>query len=355
MRTSLARQGTVALGAAAAIIGLLACWPPAEASDKRWVVRPEPERPDAVAGGAADVAAAQKLARKKKFADAVVLLERAAREHPAVLHDCNLALAYLRNGQLTRAQLLWDVSRLRGARPPDWCDTSLASQLARALRAKHYVPLTLVVSPASATIEVGDAIFTGIGLVWLAPGTYTISATAPGTYAHALPVVVSAPSTRAEISLLPMGADPPRELDAGLAVDAAPAIDAAPTAVDAALDLDLDVEPPPAPPRARWPALAGVGAGGLGLGLGIAFHARALGTKDRANTLASASPAFADLRDRFGTERTVAIGGYVVSAAALGFAAWWWLGHDETRPPAPTIGLAVDGDGAMLTVGGPLR
>ncbi len=357
MRARLVRRVLVVLGAAAVLTSWLA-WPHARASDKRWVVSPEPEQPGAVEAGAEDVAQAQKLARKKRYFDAMLLLERAAREHPSALHDCNLALAYLRTGRLTQAQLIFDVSRLRGGTPPPWCDSSLAGQLAAALRKEKYVPLTLAVQPVDATIDVGEALFRGMTVIWLKPGSHSLTVTAPVHDPETRPLMVAPPAMRVDVSLVKLGDDPPPEIDAGVAVMTP--VDAAPPQPDSAggleqpVDLDLTTPVPPPATRAKWPAYAGIGAAGLGLGLGLAFHTRALGTKDRANDLPPTSPQFLELSDRFGTERAVAIGGYAVSAAALGFTAWWLLGKDQGEPPARTVGASVSPDGAMLTIGGTL-
>lgn len=357
MRARLARQAIVLVGVAIVLVGWLAR-PRAQPADAvaPIVYEPGPEVAGAAERGKADTAKAQKLARKKKYAEAVAILERVAFAHPSVVHDCNLSLAYLRAGELTRAQLVWDVSRLRGATPPDWCDASLSGQLASQLRTKSFVPLTLDVQPAGATVEVAGVTLRGMTLVWLPPATYQLRVTHGGWQSKLAPVLVAPPSGSAIIHLIEIG-DPPIERDAATAV---PEPDAGvPTATtDAAVDADLDLDPPPPPPapRAKWPAYAGVGVAGLGLGLGVAFHARALGTKDRADMLLSDSMAFRDARDRFGTERAVAIGGYVVSAAAIGFTTWWLLGKDRGEPPATTrtVGLEPRGDGAVLTFGGTL-
>ncbi|HVV88597.1 MAG TPA: hypothetical protein VHE35_36385, partial [Kofleriaceae bacterium] len=112
--------------------------------------------------------------------------------------------------------------------------------------------------------------------------------------------------------------------------------------------------PPPIVHRARWPALAGVGVGVVGLGLGAVYHARAIDSKNKADDLTAGSTAFEDERDRFGTLRAVAISGYAVGAAALGFAAVWWFtdrGHPATRP---MVGVSVGNGGATFTLQGAL-
>jgi len=67
-------------------------------ADERWILEPGPEAPNAQKLGAADVERAQKLAKEKKYAEAAQVLEALDRKLPAAVHDCNLALAYLRAG-----------------------------------------------------------------------------------------------------------------------------------------------------------------------------------------------------------------------------------------------------------------
>lgn len=361
MRARVARPFIVLVGAAAALVSWAARPRAQSAPPTPFIFAPSPEVPGAATRGKLETEAAQKLARKKRFAEAIVLLEKVAVEHPSVVHDCNLSLAYLRAGKLTRAQLMWDVSRLRGAKAPDWCGPSLTTQLATALRTKGYVPLTVTVQPPSATIEIGDLRFRELSLVWLPPSTYQVQASASGFDGATVPVLVAPPSATATLALTKIGAATAAEVDAAPAVPVDAGVE--PTATDAAASttdapvLDLDLDPPVAPApaaRAKWPAFAGVGVAGLGLGLGLAFHTRALGTKDRANMLPRDSMGFRDARDRFGTERALAIGGYVVSAAAIGFATWWWLGKDQGEPPARRVGVDVANGGALLTFGGTL-
>lgn len=355
MLSALRRLGIVVL----ATVAILAGWwvgPHAQPAPARFVIVPGAEAPDAVRRGAPDVKAAQALARKKKLAEAVALLEKVAATHPAATHDCNLALAYLRAGQLTRAQLMWDVSRQRGKAPPDWCDSDLAGQLATALRDGGYVPLTLNVSPAGAEVEIGGTRLRDLGLIWVPPGPHTVDVRAPGMESQSLTVMVAPPSARASVTLEPPRVALPPDAAEPPPVDAAVAVDLGSGEADAAMTtvLPTDAGPIAPPPAAmpRWPVFAGVGVGGLGFGVGLAFHMRALGTKDRANQLVAGSPMFDDAHDRFGTERAAAIGGYVVGAAAFGFAAWYWLRREQADDrPAITVAPAERGAGAVITIG----
>src|SRR5258706_7545518 len=108
--------------------------------DARWIIEPGPEATDAQKLGAADVTRAQKLAKHPKtLAEAQAVLETVARTWPASVHDCNLALVYLRRAELTRAKLLWDLGELRNGVRPKWCTGEVSTQISDALRKAGYV------------------------------------------------------------------------------------------------------------------------------------------------------------------------------------------------------------------------
>jgi hypothetical protein len=310
------RRALLAIPATAAVILVFVL--AARADETPWVIAPGPEAQGAVEAGKADVAKAQKLAKKKQYVEAVQLLEQVDREHPAALHDCNLSLAYLRAGALTRAQLLWDVSALRNADRPDWCTGDLANQLSTALRAGGFVPLTITIVPPDATIEVGGVTIRGVHVVWLPPGKSTIAAHADGYVDYTDDVDVAAPNAQVAIELKkPVTEVPP---DAGVVAppaDAGAPPDAAPLAL-----------PPPVPPpahQAEWPGWVGIGVGVLAAGTGVAFHAGAVDARDQGNSLYTFQPAFGDAQDRFARDRDAAIASYVVTAAATAFVTWWWM------------------------------
>ncbi|MCE9577610.1 MAG: hypothetical protein K8W52_30955, partial [Deltaproteobacteria bacterium] len=220
----------------------------AERTATSMVFSPAPEADGAVARGAPELARAQQLARKKRFRDAAAFLEALVQDQPAALLDCNLALAYLRAGEPTGAQLAWDLSRLRGPAAPDWCAGDLARDLANALRAGHYVPVTLVVSPAGTLVTVDAYTVRDLGLIWLPPGRHTFTALADGVPAATSTIDVAAPAARVTLTVAP----PVREPDAPPPVvppDAgAPAI-AMPDAADRTDVSEPDPGPPPPPPR----------------------------------------------------------------------------------------------------------
>jgi hypothetical protein len=306
-----------ALAAALAVIAPVIA-PGLIAAADEWVVEPTPEGTNAVANGAADVVKAQKLAKQKMLDDAVLLLEQVAHEYPASEHDCNLALAYLRKGDLTRAQLWSDVAGLRGGARPDWCTSSLPAQLAQALRDEDYVPLTVTTTPADAVIEVAGLTVRDVHLFWLPVATYNVVARAEGYDDEKAPVVVASPGAKLTMTMSPIKGTVDVPVD---------------THVDGTGELGEvelnEVEPPPKPvlppptPRPSWPGWAGIAGGGVFLALGAGFHLAALGTKDDANAVVNDTPMFDSLSSTFSRERAVAIGSYVIGTAALSFGIWW--------------------------------
>ena len=329
----------------------------ARADGGAWVIEPVAEEHGAVAAGTADLARAQDLARAKQYVDAVHVLEDLDRAHPASLHDCNLSLAYLRAGVLTRAQLFWDVAKLRNGDRPGWCTGDLSKQLDTALRAAGYVPVSLEVSPAGAVVEVGGVDVRGVHVLWLAPGPYTVVARAPGTIDATQSITVAAPSARVAITLAPP--KPPETPETPGTHDthdthAAPS-DTSPGPGAGAVGLAEPVTPPEPPPApVRWPAWVALGGGVAAVGVGAIFHAKALSAKDDGDHAYAGSAGLADAQSRFASARTGAIVLYAIGAAALGFGGWWWHAH---RAHAPEIDATVGAHGGAVTLtwawGGP--
>ncbi len=317
-----------------------------------WVIAPGDEAAGAVAEGAATIARAQQLAKRKRYAEALPLFEEAARRWPAAEHDCYLALAYLRVDDVTRAQLWHEVSRRRNAARPTWCTGSLTKQLDAAVRAGGLVPLTLQIVPPDAVIEVAGVTLRGLDVVWLAPGTHVVAARADGMVDGSASIDVAAPSATVTLTLAP---PPPPEPDAGplgveapdaAAVATAPGPDAAPLGAPA-------VSPPPAARPPRWPGYVALGAGAVALGVAGFSHAQALDARDAANAEFPTTTAFADAEGEFAAARLRALGGYAVAAAAIGFGAYWLVTRDgdEAAAGATRVGATLEPGGASVTLG----
>jgi hypothetical protein len=318
-------------------------------ADEPWIIEAGPEAADAAKAGASAVAQAQKLGKKKQYLEAVTLLEDTARRWPSAVHDCNLSLAYLRAGALTRAQLLWDVAGLRNAARPTWCTGPMVQQLSTALRAAGFVPLTINTVPPDAVIQVGGVTTRGVHVVWLPAGRHVVSVTAAGHEAGRAEVDVAAPTASVTITLAVEGAAKAEEPSAP-APEPAPA----PAPEPAPMPIADPVVTAPAPRRepTLWPAWVAAGAGGGARITAAIFHISAIDARDDADRRYRIHPAFDDARDRFARDRAIAITGYAVGAAALGVAAWWYLGHAGSGEA--TVSAAIGPDSAAVSVAWPL-
>lgn len=314
-----------------------------------WIIEPGPEAADAQKQGAADVERAQKLAKAKDYAGAAKVLEDLDRRLPAAVHDCNLALVYLRASALTKAQLMWHVSGLRNGTRPKWCTGDVSTQLSQALRVAGYVPTTIDVVPTDAVIEVGGVAIRGLHVVWLPPGPTTISASATGKESQTLQVSVATPSTRVAITLAEPA--PAVEPDAGVPlVEPAAPVDAALVAStpDAA---PVETVPPP-PPSGKSPlryvALGGAVVGWVGAGV---FGVLTSSAKDDANAVYVSDPAFADRKDTYDTMKWSTVGFVGLGVVATAITAYLFTRDDR---PAPTSSVQVGaGEGGFtITYGG---
>jgi hypothetical protein len=334
------------------------------AAPAAWIIEPTAEAPNAAKQGAADVERAQQLAKNKQLLQAVDVLERVARAYPAALHDCNLSLAYLRAGALTRAQLMWDVAGLRNSQRPTWCTGNLSTQLSTALHAAGYVPVNIDVVPADAVISAGGVDVRGIHTLWLPPGPVFMSARAPGHVDASQQVTITAPSTRIGIQLKTPDETKPVEPPPAGHEPATGSATAPPLGSDG-MPLDLDAHAPPAHPSARPPPIApppaaspskvpvivGLAATGVGLVTGVVFDVAASGARSDANKLYPFQAGFSADQSRFSRDRALAYTGDGVAIAGAVFTAVWWLTHREhAEHAAPPVGLAAVHGGGALTL-----
>jgi hypothetical protein len=309
-----------------------------------WVFEPGPEAADAQKLGAADVQRAQKLAKEKKYDQAAILLESVSQKWPAAVHDCNLALAYLRANALTRAQLVWDLSALRNGARPKWCTGEVSTELSQTLRKKKYVPTTIDVTPGDALIEVGGVAMRNMRTVWLPPGPTVINASAPGRLPWSQTVTIEPPSTRVAITLeLPPAPTPDAAVPVHAAPEAPPVVDAAP----------LSVEPPPLALLTVNDTVIPTKTILLVSTIGLVAAAGVTGyltydAKQHANELYKTDPSF-DSRvkryDNFRLATELTAGAAAVSAAIY----FYLLVTDE---PNPGVGVNATNSSVGVTYGG---
>ena len=321
------------------------------AADERWVIEPGPEATDAQKLGAKDVERAQQLAKQKKYAEAAAVLEQVSRKWPAAVHDCNLALAYLRAGAYTRAQLVWELSALRNTTRPKWCTGDVSTQLSNALRASGFVPTTIDVVPVDAVIEAGGVAFRGMRTVWLPQGQTTIVASAPGRDTKTLTTTVSAPSTKLSFTL---EAPAPALPDAGVVEPVAP-MDAAPVVTTTTPPADAAVtQPPPSslitidgkPVGRRYIALSAAVAGWVGAGV---FGYLAYAAKNDANARYASDPQFGPAQDRYNAYRYATFGSLAIGAVGTALFVYFLSTEDK---PIPQIGINATPDGIGIGYSG---
>lgn len=314
----------------------------------RWIIEPGPEAKDAAKLGASEVERAQKLAKAGQTYDAALALEALSRKLPAAVHDCNLALAYLRGSRLTAAKLLWDLSGLRNGTRPKWCTGEVSTQLSDALRGANFVPTTIVVVPPDAVIEVGGIALRNIQTVWLPPSPTSITASKPGFVTKTEPVTITAPSTRVTITL---EAPPPVQpvADAGVEAvpqDAAPLVTAPP--VDAA-PVTATPQPDPfitiggTPVGYRYGALSLAVVGWIGAGV---FGVLTYNAKDDADELYTTDPAFDDKRDQYNTMKWATVGSIGVGAVATALTIYYFMREDRVIPAPGRIQVGF-GEGSF--------
>lgn len=332
-----------AIGLALAAVALLAV--PEGSADERWILEPGPEAKDAQTLGASEVARAQKLAKAKQYAEAAAVLEALSKKLPAAVHDCNLALVYLRASALTRAKLVWDLSGLRNGTRPAWCTGDVSTQLSTALRAAGFVPTTIDVVPPDAVLEVGGVAIRGMRTVWLPPGQATITASAPDKVTQTLQAAVVAPSTRVAITLAapaPAVVEPDAgvptvstPVDAASSVVAAPPVDAAPTPPEREGPTPLLVVNG-SPVAYPYVALTTAAAAWLSAGV---FGVLTLRARDNANSVYATDPDFEARKREYTTYRWAAVGSVGLGVIATAVTVYLFATRDEPPPPS---GVSLD-------------
>ncbi|MDB4952525.1 MAG: hypothetical protein JWO36_94 [Myxococcales bacterium] len=264
----------------------------------------------------------QGLAKQGEFSHAIQLFKQADAKHSTAAHACLIGLVYTRRELWSQAEIFFDRchKRATAADPvPDWlndAETTLVQKLADVDAAA----ITIHVEPELAATRVTVLSFADDEqfeprTIHLAPGTYVVTATAPGREPAHVTLLVVPKVTQIVTLVLP---PPP--------------------------------PPPPPPPSARtvWGTRMLYGAA-VAAGVGVLCHALASKESGELQLAHDAhDPVAWDQHARsFETLRAFAIGGYAVAvgAAVTGFL----LRHHHER--APIVGGTVGAGTAMVTVG----
>jgi hypothetical protein len=314
------------------------------------IFEPGTETTGAVAAGASAVADAVKLGKQPDAKwKALFAFQDIATKWPAALHDCYLALAYLRVDEPQQARLVLDRAATRGGDRPKWCTGELEHQLAKALA--DYVQIVIDVTPRDALITVNGTLeLRGLPSVWVLcgdgcrePRRVQLLAQASGfEHSEQNPVLVR-PITHVEMRLIEKHEyEPPPQPQ--------PPPDTTPVQQPPHVDQN---PPPPVTPQPQPPVTErrGLPLRSLTLGLGIAtavgaavggyaayyFH-------NEANNLYKTDADFAQAKSNYESAGIVAVS--CAGVSALAFVASIFVGNSDAIRVQPT------NSGVMFEVGG---
>ncbi len=267
------------------------------------------------------IARGEELGKQGEYTRAIELFKQADAQRPSAANACRIGLAYTRRELWSQAELFLARCRARttAADPmPDWFESARA-QLAQKLAEVDAAPIDVRVAPALAGARMRisgfppDEAFEPQA-IHLAPGTYTITATAPGRRPGQVAVTVAAKTP--QIVTLALAEPPP---------------------------------PPPPPPTTAQRASTYVLYGAAGAALvGVAFHVLASHERDELTAAQAAdNPVSWDHHAAtFERDRAVAIAGY--SAAVVALITGLVLRHH--RRESPSVEATVTQGGAAVSL-----
>lgn len=94
-----------------------------------------------------------------------------------------------------------------------------------------------------------------------------------------------------------------------------------------------------------WPAYVGVGLAITGVVGGVVFTGQALDDAESARDLYPTDPRYVEARDRFSTDRFLAIGSFAVASLGIAFATYWTISR-TSRVQVTALG----DDGVMVSI-----
>ncbi len=258
----------------------------------------------------------QELARQGEYSRAIQLFKRADADHPTSGHACLIGLVYTRRELWSQAEIFFDLctQRATAADPtPDWLPEA-RRQLDAKLAEVDAAPIDIRVAPAGIAARITVSSFApdesfAPRPIHLAPGSYVVSASAPGRSDAQAAIQVT--SHTAQIVTLALARMP------------------RPSTADERLGTKL-----------IYGAIAAAAVGGL-------FHG--LAEDQRSSLQASvATDVPSDYRNHVGAferDRAIAIAGYALAATGL------ITGLILRSHHAPEIGIAVTHDSAAMSIG----
>lgn len=301
---------------------------------------PASAQPASGATAAELVAQGEAHAQDGRYDHALASFKAAAALEPTAGHACYVAYTYFRMQRLPEAWLYFDQARARDdGTAAAWCETTLAADLQRSLRAGSFAPVTITTEPAGARVEIsslaaGEAI-DAPRVVWLAYGTHELTVTRAGFRGERVEIAVrSAAPMPVQVALVP-------EPTTGRATAGAPPRDDVTAPGDAAAR-----DRPRGRPVIAWVTLS---VGVATLATGAWFHASAVSSQHQAED-ELAGPAFDAHLDDFRRERALALGSYAVGAAVTGVGLYLLLRSPSGADDERHAGVAVAPDSFALWV-----
>lgn len=264
----------------------------------------------------------QQLAAAGEYTRAIQKFKEADAIEPTAEHACLIGLAYTRRELWSQAELFFDRCKERtkaGDPPPAWANEAIET-LATKLSSTGIAAIDIRVEPAVGAVAIGVSGFPvdetfAPRTVHLAPGTYVLTATAPGREPVREKVIVTG---------------------------------AAPQAITLSFERHAPVPLPPRPaekvahPTSTWFFLGGVGLALLGGG----FHVMAALERHELSAAVDArDPQRWDEHDvRFRVGRAGAITGYGLAAVAIA------VGFIVRSRETPVVDVAVGRDGGSVAL-----
>ena len=243
---------------------------------------------------------------------------------------CNIGISYYKAKDLVRAHLLLGQCLEQAALDPKIVDAvrGVLASVEGVLRAAGHTPVRVVVDPPVTSITVTelapDLGFVGSRVVWLAFGSFHLTAHAEGYVDVIEPITTSSPEPQTLTITLHKPVDGSKRVIAPIAVDR----------------------------RAERPSKlrAGLVTGGAVVALGVAVYAFASGHA-RADLAATALDAPTFEADRTAVSRwnttLVVAGGLGIAGAAASTYLWYRALHTE-----PAVEVHASPDGAAVSFGG---
>ena len=311
------------------------------------------------------IAQANMFAASGDFANAAVKFQDAFAVEPRPELICNVGVAYNKANDLPRAQrFLTDCTRVGTALDGDFM-TAVRERLASIemqLRAGHFKPVTITVSPAAgASVTIADwgtrERLVGSRIVWLAFGVHELDATADGYRAeHRTLTVTTRDPTTVSFELARVlepvasrgtSATTPSPPSAGASPPPAPRV--------ATSDADTTVAPPIAPPAesssapSRTPAYVFAAVTGVALVAAIASYVETSHAVDHIDVNGSQTQ-YQDGVDSAHHWRDTFYAATAVTVVAAGVTAYLWT---RARPSSHTeLNIVPSSSGAAALLSG---